>query len=155
MANPTNPNGANQYQLDPRQEATIAYYIDPKSETFGNLLKSALKAGYKESYAISMYSKAEWLPEKGRDMLMLEKAENNLNEFLTMSTSQLRVVGDEAIEVIDPQLAKIKQDTTKFVAERLGKNKYSTRNELTGKDGKELQPVLVKFIKDANDRNTD
>lgn len=120
-----NPNGANQYQLDPRQEQTLAYYTDPKSDTFGNLLKSALKAGYTESYSRSIYSKAEWLDEKGRDLLLIEKAEKNLLYFLT-----------------DTKDERIKADITKFISERLNKKKYSTRNELTGADGKDLRGLV-------------
>lgn len=44
----TNPNGANQYLIDPRQKKCWDLYVNPKSETFGNALQSALKAGYTE-----------------------------------------------------------------------------------------------------------
>lgn len=38
-------------QLKPKQALFIKLYTDQKSETFGNALKSALKAGYKQEYA--------------------------------------------------------------------------------------------------------
>ena len=50
MATP-NPNGANQYLLDPRQKMCWNYYADPKSETFANGTQSAIKAGYTPEYA--------------------------------------------------------------------------------------------------------
>lgn len=37
---------------------------------------------------------------------------------------------------------------------RKKKNEFSERQELTGGDGKELQPVLVKFINNENDRDS-
>jgi predicted DNA-binding protein YlxM (UPF0122 family) len=37
---------------------------------------------------------------------------------------------------------------------RKKKNEFSERSEVTGADGKELQPVLVKFITDEGSRNT-
>jgi hypothetical protein len=55
--------------------------------------------------------------------------------------------------VRDPQLAKIKQDTTKFVAERLGKHKYSTRNEVSGPDG-EPQQIKVTIEDYGNKDNS-
>lgn len=53
---------------------------------------------------------------------MMKKVEDNLDEFLYMND---RNDNDK----IDPQLAKLKQKTTEFVAERLGKIDYSTRQE--------------------------
>ena len=48
------------------------------------------------------------------------------------------------IDDIDPQNRKIKQDTAKFVAERLGKDRgYATRTEQTGKDG---EPISIQAI---------
>jgi len=38
--------------------------------------------------------------------------------------------------------------------ERKKKDEFSPRSEVTGKDGKELTPLLVKFISDEKDRDT-
>ena len=117
-----NPHGANQYQPDPRQSLFLAHYLDPKSETFSNALQSALKAGYSQETSESITSNMPtWLSESLGDNLLIKKAEENLLYFLTETKDE-----------------KIKQDTTKFVAERLNKKKYSTRSELTGADGKDL-----------------
>lgn len=143
-----NPNGANQYKVDPRQALFLAYYLDPKSDTFSNALQSALKAGYEQQYAESLTAKMpDWLSEKVGDKLMLSKAEKNLNEMLDMPVRTLEWEGhgEDAEQVVttEPALVKIKQDTAKFVAERLGKGKWSSRNELTGKDG---NPIEIKQI---------
>ena len=42
----------------------------------------------------------------------------------------------------DPNLFRIKVDVAKFAAERLDKEAYSTRQELTGKTGKPLLTIL-------------
>lgn len=135
----TNPHGANQYVLDPRQKMCWELYVNPSSETFGNGLQSALKAGYEEEYA-KVITTRPWFVEKIRRLNMLSKAEKVLDETLEMSTKSYKTVGENEIEVNDPQLLKIKQDTAKFVAERVGKEIYSSRSEVTGKDGKDIIP---------------
>lgn len=42
----SNPNGSNQYNIDPRQRYMWGLYVDPKSETFGNAYQSAIGVGY-------------------------------------------------------------------------------------------------------------
>lgn len=123
----TNPNGANQYQLDPRQKLCWDYYIDPKSDTFSSGRQSAIKAGYDVDYA-DQITTIPWFLEKLRTLNMLDKAEKNLNNFLEMEE-----------EDNDTKL-RVKADITKFVAERVGKATYSTRQELTGTGGKDLIP---------------
>lgn len=140
----TNPNGANQYNLDPRQKLCWESYANPKSETFGNALQSALKAGYEFNYAKTI-TVTEWFLEKVRRLNMLSKAEKVLDEMLDMPTEVERREGygedAEMIVKTEPALIKIKQDTAKFLAERLGKDEgYSTRSELTGQGGKDLIP---------------
>jgi hypothetical protein len=113
--------------LDPRQELFASLYTDPKSPTFSNATRSAIKAGYTPEYADNITSlMPEWLSEIMGDMKRLKKAEENLDMFLNY--------GD------DP---KIQADITKFVAGTLGKRKYSTRSELTGKEGKDLIPKPI------------
>ena len=116
MAKRSNPNGANQYQLDPRQKLCWDYYIDPESETFSSGLASALKAGYEQATAEHI-TLEPWFIEKLRTLNMLEKAEKNLNNFL------------ELTEETDTKL-RVKADVTKFVAERIGKSKYSAKSEV-------------------------
>jgi len=121
MGNKSNPNGANQYLLDPRQKLCWELYVNPKSETFGNAMQSAIKAGYEESTA-NQITVEPWFLGRLRRLNMLGKAEKVL---------------DEALEGKDLKLA---QDTAKFVAKTLGKGEgYSERTELTGKDGEPLE----------------
>lgn len=136
MAQKSNPNGANQYQMDPRQKLCWDYFIDPTSETFSSAYASAQKAGYTEGTA-SQITTEDWFKEKLRTLNMLDKAERVLNDMLEMSVETI-TEGDNPIVKTEPALIKIKQDTAKFIAERVGKARYSTRTELTGADGKDL-----------------
>jgi hypothetical protein len=121
----TNPNGSNQYKLDPRQKMCWDLYIDPKSDTFGNAYQSAIKVGYEESYARTI-TDTEWFCEKVRRLQMLNKAERNLNNIMDLP------LDDKANVVLD---------ASKFIAKTLGKDVgYTERNELTAKDGKDLIP---------------
>lgn len=139
----TNPNGANQYQLDPRQKLCWEFYANPKSETFGNATQSAIRAGYEPDYA-DQITTIEWFKGNLRRLNMLSKAEKVLDEMLEMpvETMKLEKNGDDYGEVVktEPALVKIKQDTAKFIAERVGKEHYSSRSEVTGKDGEALIP---------------
>lgn len=154
---PTNPNGANQYLLDPRQNLCWSYYTDPSSkETFGNAYRSALKAGFEEGTA-KQITVSTWFMEKTRRMNLLSKAEKVLEETLVMpheipviervyskKRGELhRIAKDpktgEILKTIDTGILKVKQDSAKFVAETQGKNDgYSKRSEVTGKDGDPL-----------------
>lgn len=139
MAN-TNPNGANQYSLDPRQKLCWDLYINPKSKTFGNAYQSAMEAGYEEATAAQITT-INWFIEKCRRLNLLNKAERNLNNILDLPLEEK---------------ANIVLDASKFIAKTLGKEEgYSERTELTGKDGEQLQaqPILVKFI-DKNEQPT-
>jgi hypothetical protein len=130
----TNPYGANQYQLDPRQKYCWDLYIDPRSDTFSNALQSALKAGYSGNSA-NHITKEKWFVERTRNLGFLGKAEEILWDILTMPVvvNEWQGKGSERRQylVTDPALIKLKQDTAKFVCERLGKNEgYSTKQEL-------------------------
>lgn len=74
----------------------------------------------------------------------LKLANENIVEFLKMTDRNVKQVGEELIEFKDPALTRIKADMSKFVAETLGKDDYSKRNELTGKDGTNLIPESSK-----------
>lgn len=161
-----NPNKVNQYtEPDPRQALFLSNYFDPKSETFGNVTKSGLKAGYEESYAMNIFvDMPKWLSkylETAPYDRMLLKAEKVLEETMEMSvnTVEYKTVGKgkkkriEQIVITNPALVKIKQDSSKFVAERIGKHRWAQRTEHTGPGGKDLMPE--KEIQDKIDSAID
>lgn len=134
----TNPNGANQFQLDPRQKLCWENYINPKSATFGNGLQSALKAGYSESHSATITTE-EWFQAKVRRLGMLSKGEKVLNETLDYD------VLDKETGKIDSGIARIKLDAAKHVTSTLGKNEgYSTKveQELSNPDGT-LKTIII------------
>jgi len=76
---------------------------------------------------------------------MSDSVEGTGGEIKMGRTEKLEKIGYgedaewESVVRTEPALVKIKQDTAKFIAERVGKNEgYSTRTELTGKDGEKL-----------------
>lgn len=142
MDRKTNPNGANQYQPDPRQKLCWELYANPKSETFGNGLQSAIKAGYTEGTA-NQITTEDWFIERLRRMNMLSKAEKVLEYTLDMDDFEETEKGLKR----NPAITKIKQDSAKFVAERVGKEHYSTRVENTGANGEPFSVTVVNFSK--------
>lgn len=96
---------------------------------------------------------------------MLKQAEGNLKEFLKMDCKNVRQVGEELIHFTDAQLVRIKQDTSKFVAQTLGKGTYSTSTEtknlnvnvdieVDGSDLEGLADILNKQLKNGHKGNT-
>lgn len=146
----TNINGANQYQLDPRQRLCWEAYANPKSATFGNGLQSAIKAGYEPEYA-NQITTTEWFKEKVRRLNLLSKAEKVLDEILDMPTEVLEWKGNgddrEQVVVTEPAIIKIKQDTAKFIASTQGKDEgYSTRLDHTT-NGKDLPTPIAPIVR--------
>lgn len=144
----TNPNGSNQFRLDPRQNLCWEFYVNPGSETFGNALQSAIRAGYSKATAKTITA-SPWFSEKLQRLDLLQKGEKVLEYTLTMA-HEVPIIGTfgpikdkrgKAVMKTDSALLRIKLDSAKFVAERLGKAHYSTRAELVGKDGEALLPT--------------
>lgn len=123
--------------LDPRQILFLELYLKPGTETFSNAYKSAIAAGYSETYADNIRVKTlDWVSENVGEVTkdeLVKKSKRVLNKTLD---------GDDI---------KLAQDTAKFVAK--SDIEFSEKTDITS-NGKELQPLLVKFI-DGNNRNTD
>ncbi len=159
----TNPNGANQWVADPRQQLFLAYYLDPKSATFSNALQSALKAGFAQEYSESILAKMPtWLAEKVGKSHLLMKAEKNLEEMLDLpskthamgafgplykKTGKGKNTKKEPIMSHNIGLLKIKSDVSQFVAERVGRKKYGPR----ASEGGNVYNVTI-FANEQRDR---
>lgn len=127
--------------LTPQQELFLAAYTNPKSDTFSNALQSALKAGYSEEYANNITGQLpDWLSESLGDLKRLRKAERNLEEVQNLEIT-------DAEGKPDSQLIAQRTKVDIFIAERLGKQKYSARQELTGKDGAELPTPIINVLR--------
>lgn len=184
----TNPNGANQWIADPRQQLFLAYYLDPKSSTFSNALQSALKAKFAPEYAENIMNlMPTWLSEKLGNHPALLKAERNLEEALDLPSKtqamsmygpvferkeikvkvklkngktkiKTKKVNGNAVMVFNPSLLKLKLDTSQFVAERIGRNKWGPKEPEGGNilnvivfSNDQLRRVATRVIGGGND----
>jgi len=134
MAELPNPNGANGSTSDPREKVMWDFYVESLINGGGNAYESAIKAGYEESSAKNITLRG-WFKERVdglRRKEMLSKAEKVLDKTLTYET-------EDAEGKVKTDLLRIQTDVAKHITETLGKNDgFSKRNELTGKDGKDL-----------------
>lgn len=140
----------NRYEMDPRFTLFLQYYVDPKSETFSNALRSGIRAGYSPKYASAITSKKRY-KEVMDNSFLINKAENNMADVLSMKTDLAlrdrngRILTDKdgkPIKLTNAELLRIKVDVSKFIAERLDRGKY----------GKDEQPGHVTNILNVFDR---
>lgn len=110
------------------QGTFIKAFLDPQSPTLLDPQKSAEVANHNSPTAYSLAQlKTKWFKEFAEESPLLKKAEQNIAEILDLS-------------VTDFEHAQTVAKVSMFVAERLGKQRYSTRQELTAEDGKALIP---------------
>lgn len=151
--------------LDVRQIDFLRFYLDPKSESHSNALRSAVRAGYTWEYANSITSlMPDWLSDSmGKQNELLGKAERNLALVLDMD-HEIDAMGPfgpiidkktkKPFRKVSGTILKIKTDASQFIAETVGKkNGYSKRLEHTGADGEKLTIQISKEIADKNDIN--
>lgn len=140
-----NPNGANQWTLDPRQKLCWDYYVNPKSETFADAKNSAIRAGYTEGTADTI-TLQDWFCGRLWRLNATFTGEKKLRELMELD---LMNGGDK----VDIGIARIQADIGKYLTSTQGKNDgYSTRQELTGADGKDLPtPILANVSSDNSD----
>ncbi len=135
--------------LDPRQALCWESYINPTSPTFADAKNSAIAAGYTASHAEDI-KKLAWFKSAERRVRLRDKGETVLEDMLDMPVvveKRASAASDVMIMVTDPSLVKIKQDTAKFAVERLGKEDWSTRQEHSGPNGKDLPtPILGALV---------
>lgn len=117
---------------DPRRSVFASYYLNPQSPHFSNGLRSAIAAGFTESYARNIIAnKPEWLCDivaRLQNQSLIETARNNLVMFANLATKEQvvsmfgPVVDKDTGEPVmkeNAKLLKIKQDTTHLIVERL------------------------------------
>ena len=133
-----NPNGANGSTSDPREQVCWDIYVGRGLE---NAQQSALDAGYSEDHSRNITLQG-WFKErlaklKRKDML--SKAEKVLEKTLNYSTED-----EEGKVKVD--LLRVQTDVAKTVVTTLGKDEgYSSRNEVTGKEGASLNINIINF----------
>lgn len=121
---------------DPRVTAFKRAYIDATNpKTFCNVRQSALLAGFSQSYAENLAGRSnepKWWIEfrESQDALRAK--------MLQMSEQHFYHVLQTPDNTDDQERYKLKQRTAEFVSERVGKEIYSTRQEVTGAGGRKL-----------------
>lgn len=110
--------------LEPRQIQAKDNYINPKSETFGNLKQSMIRAGFSEDYANTIAGREPaWLTANiEADVKMITQAEKNLRRFNDMEATPLKTKNDI-------EKAKLQIDVSKFIVKTLAKKKYGEHEE--------------------------
>ncbi len=145
-----------------RQLAFQAYYVDPKSSTFANAYQSAVKAGYSVAYAKQITHQSPKVLSEAVTMhqAMIEKAERNLEDMLTLDESEpvMTAFGPmknkatgQPIMRRNTKIMAIKADLSKFVLERLDRKHFSTKEALSGDGQVEPRPILMQFNVHRND----
>jgi len=136
MANKTPNNNGKTYNrtvYDPRVDMFKQFYLSPDSYTFMNIRQSALRAGYTDQYARNIsVQRPKWWVE------LTDSTEAKRAEMIRQSEQHFLNVLDTPDDSTDKDRMKMKQKTAEFVTERLGKDIYSTRQELTDKGGRKL-----------------
>lgn len=125
-----NKEGTKEYHFDLRQDVAWNLYTDQRSDTFNNAFRSAVKAGYSESTAKRISIESWWLRRVKLLSEMLPLAEKNLMEDMEMVTEVPVLVNQEIQYKTDPQLRRIKSETSKFIASTVGRSKYHTKTEI-------------------------
>jgi hypothetical protein len=116
---------------DPRVVLFKQYYIDPKSHTFMNVLQSALRAGYSQEYSESLgYQSPKWFSEMMVDQ-DVTRAKMLFDAEKSLYTAVKYKDGDK-----DRENMRLKASI--YVTERIGKELYASRTELTDKGGRRL-----------------
>lgn len=129
--------------LTPRMKRMWDFYVKPSSNSFGNALQSALKAGYTDETA-HVITGQRWFKTKKRRMQLLGKAEEALQEAVTMDIT-------DAEGNTKADLARVKLDAAKFIAKTQGKEDgYSERTEVTGANGQGIVFMPVELMDKYN-----
>lgn len=124
----------NPQKMTPQREMLISLYNNPESETFGNAKQSAIRAGFSEAYANNITVQApRWFVDNCTHGELMQLAQEKLKHYLTLDAK-------------DTPTMKIQQDTAKFIASSLGKEKYSTRSEVRSTGEKRAIDPTTKLI---------
>lgn len=128
-------------KLDPRQRLCWNNYVDQTSPTFSNGYRSALAAGFSESYS-HMIREQEWFKDRMRRTHLLGKAEKVMNKILDLKS-------EDAQGQVKADILRVQSDTAKHITKTLGKDEgYSERTENVGGGGNIVflpQELINKF----------
>lgn len=122
--------------LDLKQAKFIMFFSNPQSETYSNAYRSALKAGYSETYAKNILNQSQdWLV-----IALSEILDNVSKEGLV---AKAKKVLDKTLDSSDRKLA---QDSAKFILKT--EADFSNKHDVTSNgDSIGIPPVaLVEYV---------
>ena len=144
-----NPNGANKTTSDTREQTCWDNYVESITNGRENAYKAAIDAGYEDSSAKKI-TVTRWFTERKAKLKrkdMLSKAERNLDKVL-----DFEMLTEEG--KVNTPVASLVIGVSTTIASTLGKSEgYSTRNELTGADGKDLPIPILGNVQENNSNN--
>lgn len=142
-----NPNGANSYSVDPRQDVCWDLYVKGLQAGHPSAAAAALDAGYAPNTAMQITT-MKWFRERKAKLgrrKMFSKAERNLGRVLDMEYTAIKLLEDGTeVEEINIDKLKIVTDVSKMIVQTLGKDEgYSTK---TIEDKNINQEISIKSI---------
>ena len=113
----------------PLQVRFWSNYINKDLSTFANAYKSAIVAGYTDESARNITMKKWYRNGESFYNELLSKAENVLLEDLSLDIWEDVIVRGRKTgqKRINPNIARIRSETSKFVCLTIGKKKYNKR----------------------------
>lgn len=107
-----------------RQEKAIEYYTNPKSDSFGVIRSSCLKAGYSKMYVKDIYlNKPEWLTNTiKKNVQRIKRSEKKLDNILSVD------IDLESADKLALDKIKLQADIAKFVVKSLASGKYKSND---------------------------
>lgn len=111
-ARPVREGTGNQYQATPRQQEFMSHWLNYKNpKTFGNAYRSALEAGYSESYAKQITANAianQWIQEyKRKQDLTVQHLITLLQSIATGENIDSRSKTDTQLKAIELLLKRL------------------------------------------------
>lgn len=82
------------------------------------------------------------------------KSERLIKKSEKLSEDILDIIHLDEQGKVDTNILRVKQKESEFVRSTLGKNQYSTRQEQTGADGKDLPVPILGIINDLPSNNS-
>jgi hypothetical protein len=142
----SNVSEANQHTNDEREQKMWDIYVTKLAKGIDNAKASAIEAGYSESHAdnITLQGWFKGRKEKLKRKDIFSKAEKVIDKTLSYDTDE---TDDETGKTkVNTSLLGIQSNVALTVAKSLGKEFYSDRLEVTGKDGKDIASIKVEII---------
>lgn len=128
---------------DEREQVMWDIYVTKLSKGIDNAYESAIQAGYEETTAKNI-TLTGWYKERKNTLRRKDMLSNSEKKLAKTLEYEVEVIDEKGNLTIKTDLLKIQVDVAKTLVASLGKEEgYSTRTELTGKDGKDFEVKTI------------